>query len=55
MIEDEILSEPVPLKKDSASLGTVIENRQITGLPLDGRNFYELSLLVPGVLFGWAA
>ena len=36
------------LKKDSGSLGTVIENRQITGLPLDGRNFYELSLLVPG-------
>ncbi len=36
------------LKKDSASLGTVIENSKITGLPLDGRNFYELSLLVPG-------
>jgi hypothetical protein len=36
------------LKKDTASVGTVINNRQVEGLPLDGRNFYELSLLVPG-------
>ena len=36
------------LKKDSASIGAVIENRQVEGLPLDGRNFYELTLLVPG-------
>lgn len=49
-IGDNILSEPEPLKKDSGSLGTVIENRQVTGLPLDGRNFYELSLLVPGAV-----
>ena len=38
------------IKKDSASLGAVIENRQVTGLPLDGRNFYELALLVPGAV-----
>ena len=36
------------LKKDSSSLGAVIDNPQVVGLPLDGRNFLELSLLVPG-------
>ena len=45
-----VTDELAPLKKDSASLGTVIENRQVTGLPLDGRNFYELNLLVPGAV-----
>ena len=43
-------AEATPLKKESASLGTVIENRQVTALPLDGRNFYELGLLVPGAV-----
>src|SRR5688572_3817378 len=43
-----LVYEPDVLKKDSASIGAVIENRQIEGLPLDGRNFYELTLLVPG-------
>jgi hypothetical protein len=36
------------VRTDSAALGIVIDNRSITGLPLDGRNFYELVLLVPG-------
>lgn len=40
------------LKTDSAELGAVIENRQIRGLPLDRRNFFELSLLVPGAVPG---
>ncbi|MDX2031548.1 MAG: carboxypeptidase regulatory-like domain-containing protein [Blastocatellia bacterium] len=36
------------LRQENASIGTVIENTQITGLPLDGRNYLQLSLLVPG-------
>lgn len=35
-------------RRDSSGLGAVIENREIAGLPLDGRNFLELSLLVSG-------
>lgn len=45
-----IISDASGLKKDSGSIGTVIENKQILGLPLDGRNFYELTLLVPGAV-----
>ena len=45
-----IISNASNLKKDSASIGTVIENKEILGWPLDGRNFYELTLLVPGAV-----
>lgn len=50
-LRDEVAIEAsrAALKKDSSSLGTVIENPQVSGLPLDGRNFLELGLLVPGV------
>ena len=37
------------LRTGSAALGGVVDNRLISGLPLDGRNFYELGLLLPGV------
>jgi Carboxypeptidase regulatory-like domain len=37
-----------PVERDSAALSTVIEERQVAGLPLDGRNYLELSLLAPG-------
>ena len=44
----EVTAARTMVKTDSAGLGTGIENRNVTGLPLDGRNFYELALLVPG-------
>ena len=37
------------LRPESATVGDVIDNRAVQGLPLDGRDFYELSLLLPGV------
>jgi len=37
------------VRAESPAMGGVIDNRQILGLPLDGRNFYQLSLLLPGV------
>ena len=36
------------VKPDAMKVGAVIENRQIVDLPLDGRNFLQLSLLLPG-------
>jgi hypothetical protein len=47
--EEIIVTAPATqLRKDSSAIGTVVENRQISGLPLDGRNFLDLTLLVPG-------
>ncbi|HWQ03316.1 MAG TPA: TonB-dependent receptor [Candidatus Nitrosotenuis sp.] len=36
------------MDSQNVALGTVIENRKLTNLPLDGRNFFELTLLTPG-------
>ncbi len=47
----QVVEAPSPLlKQDSAAIGTIIANRLVTELPLDGRNFYELNLLVPGAV-----
>jgi hypothetical protein len=42
---------PIIDLQDSA-IGEVVEGRQITELPLNGRNFTQLALLVPGVTRG---
>ncbi len=44
----EVTSARGLVKTETAALGTLIENHQIHRLPLDGRNFIELSLLAPG-------
>lgn len=38
----------IPIQRDSPALATRIDNRLLTEIPLDGRNFLELSLLAPG-------
>ncbi len=48
----EVTATPLLLRTETAAVGAVIENRLIQTLPLDGRNFYELSLLVPGAFPG---
>ncbi len=45
-----VVAEQPMVKTETASQGAVIDNRQVRGLPLNGRNFMELSLLVPGTV-----
>jgi Carboxypeptidase regulatory-like domain len=49
-VTEEVLvtAASTPVDRESAALATVIDGRQIVDLPLDGRNFLELSLLAPG-------
>jgi hypothetical protein len=42
------------LATENATTGTVIEQRRITDLPLNGRNFFSLVALSPGVTVGFA-
>jgi outer membrane receptor protein involved in Fe transport len=46
----EVAAISEPLKTEPATLSTVIPNREIRNLPLDGRNFYELVLLAAGAV-----
>jgi len=45
----EVQAQAALLESESATLGQVIGNRQVTELPLLGRNSYALAMLVPGV------
>ncbi|MCI0621285.1 MAG: carboxypeptidase regulatory-like domain-containing protein [Acidobacteria bacterium] len=46
--EVSVSGESPLVQTDSGSIGQVIESRQIIALPLNGRNFMQLTLLAPG-------
>ena len=46
----EVAAPIADIRRDSPAVGTVVENRQILDMPLDGRNFLELTLLAPGAV-----
>lgn len=45
----EVSAQALVLESENATLGQVIGNKQVTELPLLGRNTYALAMLVPGV------
>jgi hypothetical protein len=47
-----VLGGAPPVSTESSSMGAVIEGRQVTELPLNGRNFTQLALLSSGVTRG---
>lgn len=47
-----VSGEIAQLKTDEASLGSVVEQRRVVELPLNGRNLAGLAVMQPGVQFG---
>ena len=47
-----ITAEAPLIESQSATLGAVVDTQKILALPLNGRNFTQLALLVPGVTTG---
>ena len=45
----QVTSAAPLIESDTSAIGQVIENKQITELPLNGRNFVQLATLGPGV------
>jgi len=45
----EVNAQALVLESENSTLGQVIGNKQVTELPLLGRNTYALAMLVPGV------
>ncbi|MBI4462626.1 MAG: carboxypeptidase regulatory-like domain-containing protein, partial [Acidobacteria bacterium] len=53
VIEEVLVTEALPLvQTETATVGTVVAQREVLELPLNGRNFLQLNLLVPGAVPG---
>jgi hypothetical protein len=46
----EVTTESPLINTDTATIGTVVSNQQLTDLPLNGRGFYQLAELTPGAV-----
>jgi hypothetical protein len=44
----QVTTESPLINTDSATMGTVVSNQQLTDLPLNGRGFFQLAELTPG-------
>ncbi|HXE62377.1 MAG TPA: TonB-dependent receptor [Bryobacteraceae bacterium] len=44
----EVQADAAPLQTDSAQVASLVDERQVQDLPLNGRNFVQLTQLVPG-------
>ncbi|MCW5980088.1 MAG: carboxypeptidase regulatory-like domain-containing protein [Bryobacteraceae bacterium] len=44
-----VVGAPPVIASDSATIGEVVDNRKVLELPLNGRQYLQLALLVPGV------